>query len=520
MTNMKLNNIFKFLLAGVAMSSLASCHNADITFPDYEGGVTTYFAYQYPVRTIVLGESETFETTLDNQHKCIIYGAMGGAYKGKDITVDISVDNTLADDMYFEDGSPVQAMPANYYTLGGNKLNYGGSFMGGVEVQLTDAFFADPAAIKNTYVIPVVMDKVSKGDATIASGTPLIEGETPVRTNSTLWSVAPMDYTLYCIKYVNQWDGSWLRRGVDVITENGETTTEVRHGKYVEDDEINYLTTQSLNSVTLPVKTNVTYQIPNTAGYALKMSNATAGENNWGAQVWYQFSEPLKSGKKYIFKCKAKASVEYTSAVWLQASGDSGNQQYNMPQMSFTTEWEDKTLEFTPTFEDTDKLAFNFGDVAIDIFLDDVSMVMDGTTDEMIKNGSFENEFVEGDEAATTDGTLWWRSWSNLQKRTPGVGYFVEGFKEETKAIECDLLLTFSESGDCTITSATEGVTATGTGKYVKDGEKKAWGNKDRDGIYLDYQVNYGPKQVAAKDTLVSRSREITKELYVPTYKK
>ena len=54
--------------------------------------------------------------------------------------------------------------------------------------------------------------------------------------------------------------------------------------------------------------------------------------------------------------------------------------------------------------------------------------------------------------------------------------------------------------------------------KYVKDGEKLAWGNKDRDGIYLDYTINFGEKQYAIKDTLVSRSREIKLETYIPTY--
>ena len=86
-------------------------------------------------------------------------------------------------------------------------------------------------------------------------------------------------------------------------------------------------------------------------------------------------------------------------------------------------------------------------------------------------------------------------------------------------AVPSDLVLTFDESGNCTVSSKTEGVTATGTGKYVKDGEKKAWANKDRDAIYLDYQVDFGSKQYAIKDTLVSRSREIKLETYVPTYK-
>ena len=54
----------------------------------------------------------------------------------------------------------------------------------------------------------------------------------------------------------------------------------------------------------------------------------------------------------------------------------------------------------------------------------------------------------------------------------------------------------------------------------MKDGEKLAWGNKDRDGIYLDYTVDFGSKQYAIKDTLVSRSREVVAETFTPTFKK
>ena len=349
--NMKLNKFFTVLSAGIAMTLLASCENQDITFPDYEGGVSVYFAYQYPVRTIVLGESETYPTTLDNQHKCIIYGTMGGAYKGKDLVVDIDVDNDLVKNLYFEDSSSVKAMPAEYYQLEGNQLKYGGSYMGGVTVQLTDAFFADTASLKKTYVIPIVMSKIAKGNADILSGTPLLDGDTPIRTNSTFWNVQPKDYTLYCIKYINPYDGSFLRRGIDQVTENGTTTTIVRHKENVEKDELCYTTTQSLNSITLPITTNVT------------------------------------------------------------------------------------------------------------------------------ENG---NVFAK----------------------------------------ECNLLISVAEDGSCTITSATDGITASGSGKFVKDGEKKAWGNKDRDAFYLDYTIDFGSKQFQSKDTLVARSREVSRELYTPIYKK
>lgn len=38
--------------------------------------------------------------------------------------------------------------------------------------------------------------------------------------------------------------------------------------------------------------------------------------------------------------------------------------------------------------------------------------------------------------------------------------------------VNCDLLLTFNDDNECTITSGTTGVSATGSGKFVEDGEK------------------------------------------------
>ncbi|MCK9159928.1 MAG: DUF5627 domain-containing protein [Bacteroidaceae bacterium] len=334
------------LLSVLSIGLLAiSCENQDADYPDYEGGTTVSFAYQYPVRTIVLGE-DTYDTTLDNQHECTIYGAMGGSYKGKNIIVDFNVDNALTDHLYFSDGSAVQAMPSTYYTLANNKLYYSGEVMGGVVVQLTDAFFADPKSLKNTYVIPLVMTKATGADS-ILVGSPLIEGDKPARTNSDYWNVLPKDYVLYCVKYINKYHANYLRRGVDQITENGVTSTNVRHQQYVEKDEVCSTTTRSLNSVVFPVSTN------------------------------------LSDGNK----------------------------------------------------------------------------------------------------------------------------------------VTCNLILTFNDKGECTIASDSQEYKASGTGKYLDKSEKKAWGNKDRDGLYLEYQIDFGTKKYATKDTLVWQGRGLSRELFNPKFK-
>ena len=506
---MKLRNIFRILSAGVVFAGLASCHNQEKIFPDYEGGISAYFAYQMPVRTIVLGESETFDTSLDNQHKCIIYGTIGGSYKGKDVVIGIDVDNSLADNVFYPDGTPVKAMPESYYTLSSDKLDYAGTHMGGVEVTLTDAFFADPDAIKNTYVIPVVMTNIIKGADQIKTGTPLIEGESPIRTNAALWNVQPMDYTLYGIKYVNQWDGSWLRRGVDVIT-GQDAGTVVRHGQYVENDEVVYLTTESLDAVTIPVSTNVTNSYTETivgdAGYGLHMTNTTKQDANWGSQVWYSLAEPMKAGVTYTFKCMAKATLQYDwCSVFLQ-SADGNTQDYSHG-MPFTTEWKETVMSIYANADVYEKLTFNFGDKAITLMLDNVSLIENGTTEELIPNGDFENGETNG-----------WTSWTDLQSVGMGCGGFNKVENVEVSAKTCNLVITFDETGAAKITSATEGVAASGKGQFVKDGEKLAWGNKDRDALYLEYDVDFGAKQYHVTDTLVARSREVKMETYIPTY--
>lgn len=514
---MKLNNIVKFLLAGSVMSLLASCHNQEQIFPDYDDGITAYFAYQYPVRTIVLGESETFDTSLDNQHKCIIYGTMGGAYKGKDIVIDIEVDNTLVDNLYFADGSPVKYMPGHYYDLSTTQLDYKGTHMGGVEVALHDAFFNDPDAIKNTYVIPVKMTNIVKGADQILAGTPAVEGQTPLKTDASQWKVLPKDYTLYAVKYINKWDGSWLRRGVDTITDvaSGEVTTDVRHKQYVENDEVMYLTTQSLNSVTFPMTINVEKLIPPDPEYAMSMTNATAS-NPWDAQVWYEFSEPLASGKSYTFTCMAKATSAGSVGVFLQDTKDSGHQQYGAATLNLTTEWSQIKVDFTPGGEGYDKFTINFGDYSGTITLDRTSFVLTGDKAEMVPNG----DFLNGDMGL-------WKSYHMNDANNPYPVISEDGYAEvqaqptiQIVPVATDLVLTFSDDNQISVSSGTAGITATGNGTFVKDGEKKAWGNKDRDGIYLNYEVNFGEKIYAIKDTLVSRSREVSMETFSPTYKK
>ena len=266
---MKLKKYIYGVVLGAFALTWTSCYNADKEFPDYENGTTAYFAYQYPVRTLVLG-NDIYDNSLDNEHKCRIWSTMGGAYGGRDAVVDIAVDPSLCENLYFVDeggnpAEPVHALPSTHYTLASNKIPYNGDVRGYVEVQFTNDFFDDPKSTENYYVIPLVMTNVTGIDR-ILTGTPR-EGLSPSRTNSEDWETLPMDYVLYCVKYMNPWQAKYIRRGVDKVTEKGQTKTIVRKDmdlvntdreRYKENpvnqnDEVCGITTKNMTQAIFPV---------------------------------------------------------------------------------------------------------------------------------------------------------------------------------------------------------------------------------------------------------------------------
>lgn len=230
--------------------SLTSCTNQDAEFENFDYN-SVYFAYQSPIRTITLGE-DVFDTSADNEYRCKIFATLGGVYSNDtDVTINFEVANSLTTGLKFKDGGDVIPMPSNYYSLSSDKIVISkGQITGGVDVQLTDAFFADPLAIGKSYVIPLLMKSVTNAD-TILSGKALIAN--PNRAIAADWSVLPKDFILYAVKYVNPWNANYLRRGTDVVTKDNATTTEKRKKEYVEYDEVVKLNTLSLSKLVFPI---------------------------------------------------------------------------------------------------------------------------------------------------------------------------------------------------------------------------------------------------------------------------
>jgi hypothetical protein len=198
---------------------LISCQNQEIEFPDFDY-TTGYFPYQYPVRVIVLG-NYIYDNSNDNNHRFVVSTVMGGVYENKtDRIFNFVVDETLCDDAYFEDGSIIRPLPSNYYTLSnpGKIVIPAGKMNGGVEVQLSEAFFNDPQAIKRTYVLPIRITSVANIDSLLQGFT---TNPTPDRRIADDWKVAPKDFTMFAVKFVNPYHGSYLMRGKAAVTENG-----------------------------------------------------------------------------------------------------------------------------------------------------------------------------------------------------------------------------------------------------------------------------------------------------------
>jgi hypothetical protein len=241
-------------IGGIFLLSLGmfSCENQEVSFPDFDY-TTTYFPYQFPFRTLVLGDY-IFDNTNDNLHKFQITAIMGGVYKNtEDITVNFTVDPTLTNKLFKTTAytAAYLPLPTSYYTLSNTSqiIIPSGKFNGTVDVQLNDAFFLDPLAIAQNYVIPLRISN-STTDS-VLSGKYILPNADPRIANQ--WVIMPKNYTLFGIKYVNQYHGKYLLRGKSVIRssiDNSIIETLPYRQKYIESSEVVLVKTAGKDSVT------------------------------------------------------------------------------------------------------------------------------------------------------------------------------------------------------------------------------------------------------------------------------
>ncbi len=236
----------KILILLLLASVISACENQDSEFQDFDYNAV-YFPVQYPVRTLSLG-NDVIDNSLDKELKFHIGVTIGGMYENnKNWTVDYVVDESLCDSL----DNDVRPLPSEWYTLEPeNQVTIpAGSFTGLILVQLADDFLYDSLSTGNHYVIPL---RITSSNAdSILSGSPSTSNPDKLVKSDWEAGAPPKDFTLFMVKYVNEYHGKYLKRGVDygqdVFGNNIDTTT--YHARYVEQDDVVSLETSARYSV-------------------------------------------------------------------------------------------------------------------------------------------------------------------------------------------------------------------------------------------------------------------------------
>jgi len=242
----------KILVILTLVTGLIACENQKNEFPDFDY-TAGYFPYQYPVRTLVLGDY-IYDNTNDNNHKFLISAAFGGVYSNKqDREFKIEVAQSLCDKVLFESTKDtIRLLPPAYYSLSSSDklIIPAGKVTGSIEVQLTDAFFDDPLAIKLGYVIPLRIVSATNIDSVLRGKTTKLNPDPRVDAH---WDILPKDFTMFAINFINPYHGMYLHRGTNVVKNASATVleTNVYRTKYIVDNEIWSLVTTSKNQVTV-----------------------------------------------------------------------------------------------------------------------------------------------------------------------------------------------------------------------------------------------------------------------------
>ncbi len=244
----------RFLLFICIMAGISGCKNGDVTFPDFEY-TSGYFPYQFPIRTLVLGD-DIYDNTNDNAHRFVVSVAMGGVYENNTNRVfNIEVDESLCDQVVFGGSeTPIRPLPRSYYTLSSeNQIAIPkGEMNGGITVQLTDAFFEDPDAISLNYVVPIRLTGSSDVDTILNGRTSRPDADVRFAGD---WDETPKNFTMFGIKYINEFHGTYFHYGECTVKDASGATVDQNsyNADYVEQNSTAKLVTTGRHQVSLNV---------------------------------------------------------------------------------------------------------------------------------------------------------------------------------------------------------------------------------------------------------------------------
>jgi len=232
----------KYLIICAIAFSLMACENQENEFEDF-GSSSVYFPFQTPVRTLIQGKYDLGLNENDNNGRFEIGVIMSGVYNNtKDRRVHFEVAPGLIDVNQLDgvNSLNVQVLPPAYYTIEQSSpvTIPSGSTKGRIPVQLSDAFFDDPlsfVAEKDSvnYVLPLRITDYEELDS-LLSGVPVDGVISPIKIKEEDWQTQPKDYTLFGIKYMNKYQGIYLRRGEDQASGSNESVTVFENGNPTE----------------------------------------------------------------------------------------------------------------------------------------------------------------------------------------------------------------------------------------------------------------------------------------------
>lgn len=235
---MEITVMKKICILLVVALALTGCYEDYVREYDHDG---VFFAYQYDLRTFVIGEDAAFDVTV----------ALGGVMKnGRDRAVKLAIDNTLVNgDAYrgmmgtsqisgdyvgaaFRSAgvTSVEPLPASDFTvtgLDGLKIP-AGRHTGTVTIHATDDLISDPNAYKPGYALGV---KILSADAD-----EVVEG---------------MDFSVIAVRCENRFFGNWTHHGtITTFDESGKEVQKVREVGSLADDSVYSLQTVDANTLT------------------------------------------------------------------------------------------------------------------------------------------------------------------------------------------------------------------------------------------------------------------------------
>lgn len=235
----------KLVIIFAIVFSFMACENQETIFPDF-GSTSVFFPFQTPVRTLIQGKYDLGFNDNDNNGRFEIGVVMSGVFENKqDRKVFFEVDPSLIDPANLgATNVNVKVLPEAYYTIEQESpvTIPSGSINGRIPIQLTDAFFDDPlsfVAQKDSvnFVIPLKITAI-EGLDTLLVGLPSEGIVDPKRVRETDWSILPKDYTLFGIKYMNKYQGIYLRRGEDKAVGTSQMVTTIAASGEVQQGDI------------------------------------------------------------------------------------------------------------------------------------------------------------------------------------------------------------------------------------------------------------------------------------------